>query len=93
VSPDTEVIGSTWRFVAKSGGPDRRFKDNYEIPVARYGELRLRSPSGLDELFQCSKAKIASAVAGALGAQKAEVRTDSSPVTISIAEGQWQHGP
>jgi tetratricopeptide (TPR) repeat protein len=78
VAPDAEVIGSTWRFVAKSGGPDRRFKDNYEIPIARYGELRLRSPSGLDELFQCSKAEIASTVAGALGAQKAELRTDSS---------------
>jgi tetratricopeptide (TPR) repeat protein len=78
VPPDAEVIGSTWRFVAKSGGPDRRFKDNYEIPIARYGELRLKSSSGLDELFQCSKSETVSAIAAALEMQKSEPLTDSS---------------
>ena len=34
VASDTRVIGKTWRYVNKRGGPDRRFKDNRELPVA-----------------------------------------------------------
>lgn len=52
---DAEVVEQTWRYVAKSGGPDRRFNNNRQLPVARYGELRLRSPSGLNEMFYVSR--------------------------------------
>jgi len=55
VPTDAQVIGSTWRYVNRNGGPDRRFRNNEEIPIVAYGALRLSSPSGLDELFQCSK--------------------------------------
>jgi len=55
VPADAEVIGHTWRYVNKSGGPDRRFKDNPQIPEVKYGELRLRSASGLNEALQTSK--------------------------------------
>jgi hypothetical protein len=54
VPSDSQVVGSTWRFVAKSGGPDRRFNNNRQIPVVVYGEISLRSASGLNELFQYS---------------------------------------
>jgi hypothetical protein len=55
VPADAEVVGSTWRYVNKSGGPDRRFKDNPEIPIVLYGELRLSSTSGLNEVLQVSR--------------------------------------
>lgn len=55
VPRDAQVAGSTWRYVNKSGGPDRRFKDNPTIPIARYEELHLRSSSGLNELLQISR--------------------------------------
>jgi hypothetical protein len=32
VPRDTEVDGYTWSYTNKSGGPDRRFKDNRQIP-------------------------------------------------------------
>jgi hypothetical protein len=33
----------TWKFVAKSGGPDRRFKNNRQLPVLLYDEMALSS--------------------------------------------------
>ena len=49
------MIGHTWRYVNKKGGPDARFKDNPQIPEVRYGDLRLSSASGLNEALQTSK--------------------------------------
>ena len=47
VPSDSQVVGTTWRYVNKSGGPDRRFKDNRQLPVVVYGEIGLASPTGL----------------------------------------------
>ena len=52
---DAKVIDKTWRYVNKKGGPDRRFKDNPEIPITLYDDVHLKSPSGLNELVQLSK--------------------------------------
>jgi hypothetical protein len=51
---DAQQIDVTWKYVNKKGGPDRRFSDNRELPVMRYGELKWRSASGLNELHQVS---------------------------------------
>ena len=58
VPKDAEIVDRTWRYVNKKGGPDRRFKDNLQIPVALYGELALHSSTGLNEIFQISKADV-----------------------------------
>lgn len=55
VPADATVVGRTWKYVNKRGGPDRRFKDNIEIPIAQYEEMHLSSRSGLNELFQLSR--------------------------------------
>jgi hypothetical protein len=72
VPADAEVIGHTWRYVNKKGGPDGRFKDNPQIPEVRYGDLRLSSASGLNEALQTSKkdapAQFAAGVAHLAGA-------------------------
>jgi hypothetical protein len=54
VPSDAPVVGSTWRFVNKSGGPDRRFNNNRQMPILNYGELYLESVSGLNEALQVS---------------------------------------
>ncbi|MDB4912396.1 MAG: Nucleotide-binding protein [Gemmatimonadetes bacterium] len=54
VPGDSRVVDRTWRYVNKNGGPDKRFKDNREIPICEYEELNFRSPSGLNELLQMS---------------------------------------
>jgi hypothetical protein len=66
VPTDARVVGQTWRYVNKSGGPDRRFSDNRELPVVLYGELSLRSRTGLNERFQYSRPDAGEDLAAAL---------------------------
>ena len=54
VPKDTKVIDRTWFKVNKNGSPDKRFKNNYQIPVVRYGEIGLNTETGLNEVFQFS---------------------------------------
>ena len=51
---DSKVIGNTWAKVNKNGSPDKRFKGNYQIPVVKYGEIRLKTKSGLNEEYEFS---------------------------------------
>lgn len=55
VPADALIIGRTWKHPNKSGGPDRRFRDNYQIPICRYETFHLRSASGLNELLEFSR--------------------------------------
>ena len=55
VPSDANVVDSTWRYVNKRGGPDRRFKDNRELPICQYEEIALSSHTGLNEILQISK--------------------------------------
>lgn len=63
---DAKVVDSTWRYVNKSGGPDRRFKDNRELPICLYDEISLSSQTGLNEILQISQCDIAGAFAEAI---------------------------
>jgi hypothetical protein len=47
--------------VNKSGGPDRRFANNRQLPILRYAELKLQSSTGLNELIQTSNVQSADA--------------------------------
>ncbi len=52
---DATVIGHNWKYPNKDGGPDRRFKDNYQLPKCRYSELALTTGSGLNLRFMSSR--------------------------------------
>ncbi|MGL6406671.1 hypothetical protein ACSZM7_11330 [Aeromonas veronii] len=54
VPSDTTVIDHTWKYVNKKGGPDKRFKDNKQIPVVLYEEIHFSSDTGLNERIQLS---------------------------------------
>lgn len=54
VPSDSKIIDYTWAKVNKNGTPDRRFKDNYQIPIVRYGEIRLKTKTGLHEEYKFS---------------------------------------
>ena len=65
VPSDSQVVGQTWRYVNKKGGPDRRFSNNAQIPIVQYGDLTFRSASGMNFFLQCSSpAKAAEFKAG-----------------------------
>lgn len=66
VPRDAEVVDHTWRYVNKSGGPDRRFKDNPRLPIVLYQEILFQSPSGLNELIQLSHTGVGDPVRDAL---------------------------
>jgi len=55
VPSDATVIGKTWQYVNKKGGPDKRFKNNREMPLCRYNELRLNTDRGLDVYLLSSR--------------------------------------
>jgi Protein of unknown function (DUF4236) len=86
VPRDGVQVGTTWKYVNKKGGPDKRFKDNRQLPIMAYGELHLTSPTGLNELVQVSRAEapreFAAAVA-ALAATLAGSRDSSDAATSS----------
>ncbi len=46
VPADARVIGTTWQYVNANGTPDRRYKNNRQIPICLYGTVRLYSAGG-----------------------------------------------
>lgn len=77
VPQDATLVGKTWRYVNKKGGPDRRFKDNIEIPICAYEQIQFSSASGLNELIQVSRRGAGSAMSAALSSLR-ELRIDES---------------
>jgi Protein of unknown function (DUF4236) len=65
VPSDAKVVGRTWQYVNKSGGPDKRFKNNRELPIALYEEVHFSSGSGLNEVIQVSRTGIGALLEGA----------------------------
>jgi hypothetical protein len=55
VPSDARIIDRTWQYVNKKGGPDRRFKNNRELPICAYNQLNLSTADGLDLRFVGSK--------------------------------------
>jgi len=66
VPSDATVVDSTWQYVNRNGGPDRRFNYNPRVPICAYDELHFRSASGLDETVQVSRCGVAEPFAAAL---------------------------
>jgi len=55
VPSDANVVDHTWKYANKRGGPDRRFKNNRQIPICLYGKLDLSTSDGLLCHLQTSK--------------------------------------
>ena len=66
VPTDGQVVGKVWAKSNKNGTPDRRFKDNRELPVLLYGELSIEGQGGLREAFQFSRNETCEAFARAI---------------------------
>ncbi len=57
VPSDSEIVGHNWKYMNKKDGPDRRFNNNYQIPVVLYSEIDLQTKSGINLKFQASNKK------------------------------------
>ncbi len=54
IPADAERIDYTWAKVNRDGSRDKRFKNNYQIPILKYGKLTISSRSGLLEVYSFS---------------------------------------
>lgn len=63
---DAQCVGTTWQYANKSGGPDRRFKNNRQLPIMLYGRLTLTTPQGLLMVWDFSRPDVAASLADAL---------------------------
>ncbi len=54
VPGDSKVIDLTWYKVNKNGSPDKRFRDNYQIPICQYGNISMKTKTGLNESYMFS---------------------------------------
>jgi hypothetical protein len=52
---DALVVDHTWKYLNKSGGPDKRFSDNRRLPICRYSQYTFKSEGGLFEVIMTSK--------------------------------------
>lgn len=59
VPRDANVVGHTWAKTNKDGSPDKRFKENYQIPICLYGQIAFRSQKGVTEEYMVSNPKAA----------------------------------
>ena len=82
VPRDTEVDGHTWAYTNKAGGPDRRFKNNQQIPWARYVDVTLRSKSGLHELISLSRTERSDALEDAIAELARAAVAAPAPVAL-----------
>jgi Protein of unknown function (DUF4236) len=90
VPRDSAQVGSTWRYVNRDGGPDRRFNNNQQLPVMLYGELKFGSASGLNEYFQCSVPEAAAELSVAV--VPLATKSESERIDISFASTSQRQG-
>ena len=48
IPKDSTVLYNTWQYVNNNGTPDRRFKNNCQLPVLAYEKIYLNSKTGLN---------------------------------------------
>lgn len=45
---DAEILSYTWQFVNKNGTPDKRYKNNRQLPICHYGILSFQTDTGFN---------------------------------------------
>jgi hypothetical protein len=89
VPSDTTVVGHTWRYVNKSGGPDRRFIGNRQIPVCLYRELGFRSEGGLNCKIHLSNPATANSLYKVIEALRRTTVELSQSITYIQTAKRW----
>ncbi|MGY8666284.1 hypothetical protein Q3C01_28585 [Bradyrhizobium sp. UFLA05-109] len=88
---DATVVGETWRYVNRNGGPDRRFNSNPKLPICLYGEIDLCSASGLNERIHCSRLNVAEQFVSALAQMRSRPTLLPSTQDESHISGDNEH--
>jgi hypothetical protein len=83
---DARQVGSTWRYANKDGSRDRRFNNNVEIPIMEYGEIQLRSKSGVNIVVQVSSPAAATAAARAVNSLRGNIAPSPASKFVSAVQ-------
>lgn len=59
---DAEFIQNVWGYANADGSPDKRYANNRQFPVFKYGKIEIKSASGLNAQFLCSNEKASDAL-------------------------------
>ena len=54
LTKDSIVVEKTWKYINKNGTPDKRFSNNYEIPVCLYTTINCYTQEGFNIKLQLS---------------------------------------
>ncbi|MBD3762841.1 DUF4236 domain-containing protein [Rhizorhabdus sp.] len=84
VPADAKISHYTWQHPNKSGGPDRRFRSNRQLPVCRYEAMHFRSNSGINELVEFSRTGLAQGLVAAVAAVPRNLSLDKSRLLPSL---------
>ncbi|WP_293991125.1 hypothetical protein [Sphingomonas sp.] len=82
VPSDAQIVGETWKYPNKNGGPDRRFANNRRLPICLYESFHLGSANGLNELLQVSTNGRTRAFASAVQALAAVLGRSSAVLAL-----------
>lgn len=90
VPSDSTVVDRTWQFVRKDGGPDMRFNNNRQIPIAQYGHVELSSQTGLNVHLHVSNLPYAQRFAKALSDYIQHFQAPHRPASSKTSWGYQQ---
>lgn len=90
VPSDAKQIGTTWRYVNKAGGPDRRFSGNRQIPILLYGHLVLAATNGWAITIQGSRSAPLAELKAALARMQDGEGSTSNPLNRRQAASPLQ---
>ena len=93
VPADATVVDRTWRYVNKNGGPDRRFNNNAQLPVAQYGVLILASSRGLNIHLHTSSAQASLAVVNCWRNLYSSTGQPKQPQSVDQSRIEMPSGP
>lgn len=70
IPTDSQQVGEVWEKSNKDGSRDKRYAENRQLPVIKYGEITFRSGSGIYERYMFSDSRKAEMFTHALQAFK-----------------------
>jgi hypothetical protein len=93
VPPDAEVVGHAWHKSNKDGSSDRRFAQNFQIPIALYGEIRFKTRNGVEEAYNASRCGSALAFGHAISNFQDALRRQVKSAKPAVGPAAASEGP
>ncbi len=91
VPSDARVVGYAWAKSNKDGSPDRRFKNNRQIPIALYGRIEFSTPSGVRKAYEASNCEAALEFGETIRKFQVELRrhaSDPNPMQVEPSSAE-----